>query len=65
MPAGDAYFADALSELASLQADGLVTVTPGHIRVTELGRIFLRNIAMCFDAYLKQPATQPRYSRTV
>ncbi len=61
----DAYFADALSELASLQADGLVTVTPGHIRVTELGRIFLRNIAMCFDAYLKQPATQPRYSRTV
>ncbi|MEJ5211637.1 MAG: oxygen-independent coproporphyrinogen III oxidase [Burkholderiales bacterium] len=61
----DAYFADSLEELAGLAADGLVEVTPGGIRVTELGRIFLRNIAMCFDAYLKQPLQQPRYSRTV
>lgn len=61
----DAYFADSLQELAGLAADGLVELAPDWIRVTELGRIFLRNIAMCFDAYLKQPLQQPRYSRTV
>ncbi|MEO1766067.1 oxygen-independent coproporphyrinogen III oxidase [Thiobacter aerophilum] len=61
----DAYFADSLQELSKLAADGLVELTSDMIRVTELGRIFLRNIAMCFDAYLKQPLAQPRYSRTV
>ena len=61
----DAYFADALDELAGLAADGLVVITPERIAVTDLGRIFLRNIAMCFDAYLKRDRDQPRYSRTV
>jgi oxygen-independent coproporphyrinogen-3 oxidase len=61
----DSYFGEALSELAGLQADALVEITPASIRVTELGRLFLRNIAMCFDAYLKQPVDQPRYSKTV
>jgi oxygen-independent coproporphyrinogen-3 oxidase len=61
-----AHFADSLTELAPLAADGLVELAPGRIRVTELGRQFLRNIAMCFDGYLKQAnqEQQPRYSRT-
>jgi oxygen-independent coproporphyrinogen-3 oxidase len=60
------HFADALEDLKPLAADGFVEVTGGMIKVTELGRRFLRNIAMCFDAYLKQPATEsgPRYSKT-
>jgi oxygen-independent coproporphyrinogen-3 oxidase len=59
------HFADALTELQPLAADGLVTIDVGHIKVTDLGRLFLRNIAMCFDAYLKHAATDgPRYSRT-
>lgn len=61
----DDYFAAALDDLAPLAADGLVALDGGMIRVTPIGRLFLRNIAMCFDAYLKQEAgIQPRYSRT-
>ena len=60
------HFADALIDLQPLAADGFVTVSGNRIVVTDLGRLFLRNIAMCFDAYLKQPAqdNQPRYSKT-
>jgi oxygen-independent coproporphyrinogen-3 oxidase len=61
----DAYFGEGLAELPPLAEDGLITLAPGKIVVTDLGRLFLRNIAMSFDAYLKQQATdQPRYSRT-
>ena len=62
----DQYFAEARAELAEMQQDGLVELNPESIRVTETGRMFLRNIAMCFDAYLKQPVEiKPRYSRTL
>lgn len=62
----DAYFADALQELAGMEADGLVMLEPGRVRVTDDGRVFLRNIAMAFDAYLhQQTADGPRYSKTV
>jgi len=63
----DAHFADALEELKDMQADGLVELEPATIRVTNAGRVFLRNIAMAFDGYLRQPATEtkPRYSRTL
>jgi len=59
------YFTDTLIALQPLQQDGLVAISSAAIRVTELGRIFLRNIAMCFDAYLAQATEQPRYSKTV
>jgi oxygen-independent coproporphyrinogen-3 oxidase len=60
------HFADALQDLQPLAADGLVSLSAERITVTEMGRLFLRNIAMCFDAYLKQASQdqQPRYSRT-
>ena len=50
-----------------MQADGLVELGSEAIRVTNAGRVFLRNIAMAFDGYLRQPATEnkPRYSRTL
>jgi oxygen-independent coproporphyrinogen-3 oxidase len=61
-------FADGLAELPELEADGLVRLEPGRIVVTQLGSLFLRNIAMGFDAYLKEAVQtqgqQPRYSRT-
>jgi len=61
----DAYFADAMGDLRPLAADALVMIDADAIRVTPMGRLFLRNIAMCFDAYLKQESgSQPRYSRT-
>jgi oxygen-independent coproporphyrinogen-3 oxidase len=61
----DVYFADGLKDLEPLAADGLVTLDDRYVAVTELGRLFLRNIAMCFDSYLKQQGEDtPRYSRT-
>ncbi|MBK7571397.1 MAG: oxygen-independent coproporphyrinogen III oxidase [Bacteroidetes bacterium] len=45
--------------LQELEKDGLVVLSPFHLKVTEKGRAFLRNICMAFDLRLlrKQPAT--------
>ena len=60
------YFTDALTDLRPLADDGLVEVRADKIKITPTGRLFLRNIGMCFDRYLKEAASaQPRYSRTV
>jgi len=59
------YFADTMADLRPLADDGLVDVASDRISVTPTGRLFLRNIGMCFDRYLKEAASeQPRYSRT-
>ncbi|MBI3949267.1 MAG: oxygen-independent coproporphyrinogen III oxidase [Acidobacteria bacterium] len=49
------YFAEERSALEELQADGLITMNEEEIKVTPLGCIFLRNIGMVFDQYLRQP----------
>jgi len=56
---------DALERLAPLAAEGLVALDADGLRVTDLGRFFLRNVAMVFDAYLDTGGEEPRYSRTV
>ncbi len=62
----DAYFESALQGLKALEQDGLVRTTTERIEVTEIGRFFLRNIAMCFDAYLAaEQQEKPRYSQTI
>jgi oxygen-independent coproporphyrinogen-3 oxidase len=63
----DAYFTQALERLEPLHADGLVRREPGRIAVTAQGRLLLRNIAMCFDRYLDQPAdvATARFSRAI
>lgn len=59
------YFAVSLADLRPLADDGLVELAPDRVTVTETGRLFLRNIGMCFDRYLKEAAGErPRYSRT-
>ena len=64
------YFATALAELTgpdSPAAHGLLEVTPDVLRVTPRGRLFVRNIAMAFDRYLRRHHTEerPTFSRTV
>jgi oxygen-independent coproporphyrinogen-3 oxidase len=59
------YFAAELATLRALADDGLVMLAANRIRVTSRGRLLLRNIAMCFDAYLDREASAARYSRTV
>jgi len=58
------HFEEALAKLAEPAADGLIVWTDRGFAVTERGRLFVRNLAMCFDAYLR-PAEEGRYSRTV
>jgi oxygen-independent coproporphyrinogen-3 oxidase len=63
-------FATELGELTgpdSPQAHGLVTVTPEAIDVTARGRLFVRNVCMIFDRYLRARAAtdKPVFSRTV
>lgn len=45
------YFARELAELQPLEADGLVRRENGALVVTELGQLFLRNVALPFDRY--------------
>lgn len=63
----NAHFAGAIDGLAEPARHALVTDDGRHIRVTELGRLFVRNIAMLFDAYLKPqaPKETPTYSQTI
>jgi oxygen-independent coproporphyrinogen-3 oxidase len=62
-----AYFREELAQVQGLAAEGLVEVVPAGIRVTPLGELFVRNVAMCFDRYLAatQQAAKPRFSRTI
>jgi oxygen-independent coproporphyrinogen III oxidase len=63
------YFNDELGSLNDLAADGLIDLSDKGFSVTPKGRIFLRNIAMKFDAYFNQTSLQnteqPRYSKTL
>jgi oxygen-independent coproporphyrinogen-3 oxidase len=60
------YFAPAIAALVPLEEDGLVECTGDRITVIGPGRLLLRNIAMCFDAYLERMGKErPTFSRTV
>jgi len=61
----DEYFADEMLRLESLQKDGLVNLSPELVSVTQLGRIFIRNVGMVFDRYLQKPKTKPLFSKTL
>ena len=62
----DDYFADALANLAEMAVDGLLDLSGGKVTVTTMGRIFLRNIAMPFDAHLRVKTDEaPRFSKTL
>lgn len=57
---------DILKRLAPLEADGLVEINENHVRVTDEGRIFVRNICMAFDARLHRSENENRlFSLTV
>ena len=63
----DDYFAPEVRRLEEFRAEGLVAFAPGEIRVTSLGRIFIRNVAMTFDRYLheQQMDQRPLFSKTL
>jgi oxygen-independent coproporphyrinogen-3 oxidase len=61
----DDHFAGALERLRPSEEDGLIELRPGEIAATPLGRVFLRNLAMPFDAYLAEAPEKPVFSRTL
>jgi oxygen-independent coproporphyrinogen III oxidase len=63
----DEYFAPELENLKESADEGLVILAPDQIRVTALGRIFIRNVAMAFDRYLReqQMDQRPLFSKTL
>jgi oxygen-independent coproporphyrinogen-3 oxidase len=63
----DDYFAPELARLQPFIEDRLIELHGDEIRVTMLGRIFIRNLAMIFDPYLEKQhlAEQPLFSKTL
>ncbi len=58
------HFERELESLAGFEADGLVRRSPTGLEVSDKGRLFIRNIAMCFDNTLA-PASERKHSRTI
>ncbi len=60
-----ALAADLKGKGEELLADGLITFDGDLLRVTPLGQLLVRNVAMLFDAYLKKSSGKKQFSRTV
>jgi oxygen-independent coproporphyrinogen-3 oxidase len=58
------YFAAELNSMTDLEGDGLLRRGAYGLTVSETGRLFIRNIAMRFDRYLKTDKER-RFSRTI
>ena len=62
----DEYFAADLPKLEPFIREGLVEADSKKIRVTRSGILIIRNVAMCFDAYLERMMKEkPVFSKTV
>jgi oxygen-independent coproporphyrinogen-3 oxidase len=61
------YLRASLDKLAPFVADGMCEIDDAAVRAVGLGQVFVRNLAMCFDAHLddKLAAKEPVFSRTV
>src|SRR5258708_7186864 len=58
------HFESEIESLAGYEADGLVRRSPTGLEVTDTGRLFIRNIAMCFDNTLA-PVGERKHSKTI
>jgi oxygen-independent coproporphyrinogen-3 oxidase len=61
------YLRASLAKLQPYVADGMCQIDGDGVRAIGLGQVFVRNLAMCFDAHLepKLSASEPVFSRTV
>jgi len=58
------HFEREIESLAAFETDGLVRRSETGLEVTDTGRLFIRNIAMCFDNTLAA-AGERKHSRTI
>jgi len=59
------YFAWGLNNLKEMEADDLIEISDGGIKVKNMGRMLIRNIAINFDGYIERKEDKAKYSRTV
>ena len=59
------YFSVEAKHIQECIEDGLIEDDGENIIVTELGKLFIRNVCMGFDHYLRQKDGHKRFSRTV
>ena len=61
----DEYFADSEKALEEYYAEEFLVREGDTLRVLPIGQVFIRNVAMVFDAYLKKAEGFKHFSRTV
>jgi len=59
------YFAREEADLAEFYAEAFVERRSDGLHVLPLGEVFIRNVCMVFDAYLRKPGHFTGFSRTV
>ena len=59
------YFAWGLNNFDEMMADDLLFIENRTLKVTPMGRLLIRNIAINFDGYIERKEDRARYSRTV
>ncbi len=64
-PDGARDFAGEIEALRTHEREGLLSIDGTAIELTPVGRVFVRNVAMIFDAYLEKPHAKAQFSRTV
>ncbi|MBU1698762.1 MAG: oxygen-independent coproporphyrinogen III oxidase [Candidatus Eisenbacteria bacterium] len=61
----DALLPDELHQMRKYEEEGFLIFESDKIRVTELGRFFVRNVCMELDAYLDRDSGSRRFSKTI
>lgn len=59
------YFAWGLNNLKEMIDDDLIDMNDKGLKVKNMGRMLIRNIAMNFDGYIERKEDKAKYSRTV
>jgi len=55
-----------IKRLKPLEKDGLVEINNNSLKISELGKVFIRNICMCFDIHLNNSVKNTnKFSKTI
>jgi oxygen-independent coproporphyrinogen-3 oxidase len=61
----ETYFNWGMKNCDEMIADNLISIENKVLKITNMGRFLIRNIAMNFDGYIERKEDHARYSRTV
>jgi oxygen-independent coproporphyrinogen-3 oxidase len=59
------YWKEIEKELLSFQLDGIIEMDNNQIRITSIGKGFVRNVAMIFDYHLREQTSKVKFSQTI